>query len=445
MRCSALLRCSPSMPRVAVLALTLAVAAPNVASAGVIVGTPGPDRLASKSDGGDLLFGGGGADTLNGGPGPDVIFGVRSGNRISGGAGDNYIEGGTGDDQITSGNGRNTVYGGSGHDTIELGDGDNYVDPGGAPDVVRLGDGNNVVNGGSGGLVLRAGNGNNTIYSLSGPDQITLGSGVNNVYLANIFQFSKVDCGGNPQSVLHVNRGVDPTLKYANAAKKQGKITGCPTIVSFEGPKAPKSRKAGIWQRFTLIGGDGPDKLFGGHGGGFIDGKGGDNVLWADWVQSTGGARARSKTTTILAADGDNIVYAGRGTNIIRLGNGRNFVRGGAWNNTITVGSGSNTIRLQGKGRNTVTINGGAAYVESFANGQKPSVRCENGARGVVVYGNTRPNTNCATVENARTAKGKILQVRGIEMIPDSDPVVLPKPAPGTAAGVPRPDPGALV
>jgi Ca2+-binding RTX toxin-like protein len=432
-------------PMLGVAAAVACAALPSTSLAAVIVGTPGPDRLTARGDPGDLLFGGGGADTLTGGAGPDVIFGVRSGNRISAGGGDNYVEGGTGDDRITAGNGRNTVYGGSGHDTIDLGDGDNYVDPGGAPDVVRLGDGNNVVNGGSGGLVVRAGNGNNTIYSLSGPDRITLGHGVNHVYLANIFQFARIDCGGNPQSVLHVNRKVDPTLKYANAARKRGKIRGCPTIVSFDGPRAPKSRKAGTWQRFALTGGSSPDKLFGGHGGGTITGKGGDNVLWADWIQSTGGARARSKTTTITATDGDNIVYGGRGTNIIRLGNGRNFVRGGAWHNTITVGSGSNTIRLQGKGRNTVTINGGSAYVESFANGRKPTVRCENGARGVVVYGNTRPKTNCQTVERARSARGKILQVRGIEMIPDADPVVIPEPAPGVTAGVPRPDPGALV
>ncbi|MEH3055097.1 MAG: calcium-binding protein [Patulibacter minatonensis] len=430
--------------RLAPAALALALV-PAAASAAVKVGTPGPDNLTGNSPSGDVLVGGGGADTLTGGAGNDFLFGIRSGNRINGGGGDNYIEGGTGDDKVTAGNGNNTVYTGSGHDTIDLGNGNNYVDPGGAPDIVRLGDGNNVVNGGSGGVTISAGNGDNTIYALSGPDSITLGSGVNNVYMANVFQFKKIDCGGNPQSVLHLNKKVDPELKYIADAKRAGKVKGCANIVTFEGPRAIRSRLAGTWQRFKLTGTDGPDKLYGGHGGGSIDGKGGNNVLWADWIQGTGGARARSKTTRIKAANGNNIVYGGRGTNVISLGNGKNFVRGGAWHNTITVGTGINTIRLQGKGRNLVTIRGGSAYVESFANGSKPTVRCLGGAKGVIVFGNTRPKTNCATVESARSERGKILQVQGIEPVPDSDPVVLPAPEPGLTAGVPRPDPASLV
>jgi Ca2+-binding RTX toxin-like protein len=420
-------------------AATLALV-PASAAAKVIVGTAGPDHLSGHDPAGDLIVGGGGSDTLIGGPGNDQIYGVRSGNTIDGGAGDNSIEGGTGDDKITAGNGANTIYGGTGHDSITAGDGNNYVDPGGAPDVVHLGNGNNVVNGGSGGLTLTVGGGNNTVYLLSGPDEVELGSGVNHVYAAQL-NFAKVDCGGNPGSVLSINAKADPTGKQTSGAVAAGKIKGCATIDTFTGPRPVKSITAGAWEHFNLVGDEGPDKLFGGHGGGSIDGGGGDNVLWADSSHDNGGARAKTKTTTITAANGNNIVYGGHGTSIIRLGSGRNFIRGGDGSNSITVGAGQNTIRLQGKGRNTVTINGGTAYVESFANGSKPTIRCNDGAKGIIVYGVVKPKSNCPTQAKAKSAKGKVLQVNGLAPIPDSDPVIVPQLQPGAGAGVARPGP----
>ncbi|MBJ7472782.1 MAG: hypothetical protein JHD16_15860, partial [Solirubrobacteraceae bacterium] len=223
----------------------------------------------------------------------------------------------------------------------------------------------------------------------------------------------------------------------------EDKIKNCPNVSTFTGPRPVQSVRASEWESFNLIGDDGRDKLYGGHGGGFIDGKGGDNVLWADWVQSTGGEAAKSKTTRINAGNGNNIVFGGRGTNIINLGDGRNFVRGGAWHNTINVGSGSNTIRLQGKGNNTINIRGGSAYVESFANGPAPRVNCLNGARGIVVHGIRKPKTNCPTVAKAKSKRGQALQVNGVEAIPDSDPIMDGQLTPGSPAGVPRPTPTA--
>ncbi|MEN0013034.1 MAG: calcium-binding protein [Solirubrobacteraceae bacterium] len=413
---------------------------PATSGAKVIVGGAGADHLTGSDPSGDLIVGGGGSDTLTGGPGNDRIYGVRSGNTINGGGGDNYVEGGTGDDKITVGNGNNTIYSGSGHDSITAGDDNNYVDPGGAPDKVSLGNGNNVVNGGSGGMDLEAGNGNNTVYLLSGQDTVHLGSGVNHVYAATT-GLASLDCGGNPQSTFSVNASADKTGRWLAFALRTGKIKNCAITNTFVGPKATISKSAGIWQVFHLQGGDGPDKLFGGHGGGTIDGGGGDNVLWADYRHDTGGARAKSKTTRINADNGDNIVYGGRGTNIIHLGNGHNFVRGGAWNNDITVGSGFNAIRLQGKGHNTVHIGGGSAFVESYANNKsvKAQITCENGAKGTVIYGVVKPKSNCPIQVKANSPQGKLLQISGIVSIPQSDPVVTDPLQPGVGAGVPRP------
>ncbi|MBJ7470134.1 MAG: hypothetical protein JHD16_02490 [Solirubrobacteraceae bacterium] len=418
----------------------LAVAAPS-AAAKTLIGTPAADVLVGTSATGDTLFGGGGADTLTGGPGPDIIYGVRSSNTIDAGEGNNYVEGGTGDDTIKAGNGNNTVFGSTGHDTITLGDGNNYVDPGGAPDVVVLGNGNNVINAGGGGMRLTAGSGNNTVYYHSGPDEIVLGGGVNQVYVAKVGQLAKIDCGGNPDSVLFVNRAEDPTLNAINFVIAEGKISRCPKVMLFDAIPAASTQIASKTEPFSLTGTDGPDRLFGGHGGGVIDGKGGNNILWADREPDTGGEFAKSKTTKIRATDGNNEIFGGRGTNDIFVGNGANFIRGGAFNNSISVGSGTNVIRLRGKGKNTVILRGGTAYVEAFVTGAvKPRVRCQDGAKAIIVYGLRKPITDCGTVVAARTARGKRLQILGLEIVGHSDPIVANQFAPGdNGIGVPRP------
>lgn len=421
-------------------ALVLLVATPQLAAGKVLIGTPSADTLVGTTPTGDTLYGGGGTDTLTGGPGPDVIYGVRAGNKIDAGEGNNYVEGGTGNDTIKAGNGNNTVFGSTGADAITLGDGNNYVDPGGAPDTVVLGNGNNVVNGGAGGLKLTAGNGNNTVYYRSGPDEIILGTGVNAVYVAQVGEFAKIDCGGNPASVLYVSSLVDPSLEFVKSAQAEGKVVNCPTIASFESPVKPESRTAGRSEAFTLIGTEGPDQLYGGHGGGFIDGKGGDNILWADRQDDNGGEFARSKTTRIHAGDGDNEIFGGRGTNDILAGKGNNFIRGGSLHNSITVGGGNNVIRLRGDGKNTVILKGGTAYVEAFTLGSKPRIRCTAGATAIIVYGVRKPITDCKTVVSAKTERGKRLQILGLQHVGDSEPVVKDPLQPGqNGIGVARP------
>ncbi|MEH3053379.1 MAG: calcium-binding protein [Patulibacter minatonensis] len=430
--------------------MTTAVAAvliaPAVASAGVKIGTPGADRLKA-APGGSMLWGGGGADTLIGGPGNDRIYGVRSDNKISGNGGNDYIEGGAGSDVIDGGSGNNTIFGSSGQDKIVAGDGNNYVDVGGGHDSAILGDGDNVLLTASGGGTFEVGDGNNTVYYGSGISYITAGKGVNTFYLSGTAGLRKLDCGGNPASTVYVNEAA--LGEYSMQIFVRDKARHCPNITTYDGNKRITAKIAGLWNAFDLSGGPGRDKLFGGHGGGTIDGGEGDNEIWADHNEDTGLPRSQGYTTKVNVGDGNNRVFGGRGTNIITAGNGNNLIRAGAWINDITAGSGDNIIRLQGaKSTNTVVITGRGAgsgsYVESLANGKKPVIKCINGAQAAVVYGNTKPHTNCRPLVPVRSKKGAELQLERTPGVPGADEIVENQLQPGdNGIGVPRPNGGA--
>ena len=417
------------------------------AHAKTIIGSPGNDTLKAKTSAGDMLWGGGGPDVLRGGKGNDLLYGGRSNNKIWGGGGNDYIESGLGSDYVNTGPGNNTVIGGSGHDEIIAGDGNNWIDSGGAPDTVTAGNGNNVIITGSGGGKFKAGNGNNTVYYGSGLTYFTLGKGVNTIYLSGTAGLKELDCGGNPQSKVFVNSvGLG---EFSIQIMKREKLKGCPTVELYDGNKRVEAKIAGLWESFDLKGGANRDKLFGGHGGGTIDAGEGDNEIWADHNEDTGLPRSQEFTTRINAGNGNNLIFGGRGTNIITAGNGNNSVRAGAWVNDIRLGSGSNLVRLQGaQSTNTVTISGRGqnegTFIESLANGKKPVLNCINGAKAIVVYGNTKPTGNCGPKYDIRSKKGAEIAIVRTPGIAISDPIIDPMILPGEQGfGVPRPVPGA--
>ncbi len=387
------------------------------ATAKTIVGTPGPDRLVGRSAAGDRFYGGGGADRMTGGGGNNEFYGMRSGNRIVAGDGSNYVEGGPGNDDVTLGNGNNTYFGGTGHDKLVVGDGNNFMDDGGASGVIRAGNGNNVLHTGSGGGDYVLGNGNNVVYYGSGAAKIVVGTGVNVIFINSDSAPQLVDCGGNPQTVLYTQRPGDVGWISNRNAIAEGRIRNCPNVVPVA-PQIPTGdgvyQSADGYDGYDFVGTDGDDTLLGGHGSGRIDGRGGNNVLWADHIPTLGGALTRRGVSTITAGDGNNEIYGGRGTNVITVGRGHNFIRGGDNDNRITTNGGDNKINLQGQGSNEVVLRGGRGYVESFANGRAPRITCAAGAKAAVVFGRVRPRTNCAPVASAYSRKGQVLQIRGL-------------------------------
>lgn len=183
-----------------VLALAAIVALPAAAHAvkcggkkAKIVGTPGNDKIRIKGNGGgkQVVYGGGGDDTIItgkggdivcGGPGDDTLLPGRGADKAFGGDGDDYIKnekgndrlyGDAGNDQVLGGPSKDYVSGGSGNDTVG-GATDRDEMHGDAGDDLLLGDdgsdtmygeeGNDILRGGAGGEDMFGGNGNDRLF-----------------------------------------------------------------------------------------------------------------------------------------------------------------------------------------------------------------------------------------------------------------------------------------
>ncbi|MDO5297610.1 MAG: M91 family zinc metallopeptidase [bacterium] len=95
-----------------------------------------------------------------------------NGNIIFGGGGNDYIEGSRANDYIDAGNGNNTVYGMGGDDFITAGKGNSYLSGGEGNDVIRGGEGKNILVGGHGNDRIFGGPGHDVIVGGEGQDQI---------------------------------------------------------------------------------------------------------------------------------------------------------------------------------------------------------------------------------------------------------------------------------
>lgn len=82
------------------------------------------NKVIGRSDVGDLIYGNGGNDKIEGYGGNDTIYGGTGSDSIYGDDGDDILYGGTGHDKIEGGNGNDVLYGNEGYDTLSGGAGD---------------------------------------------------------------------------------------------------------------------------------------------------------------------------------------------------------------------------------------------------------------------------------------------------------------------------------
>jgi Ca2+-binding RTX toxin-like protein len=117
-----------------------------------IVGTDGPDRLVGQSGVADVIYAGGGDDTVEGGdfyeddavPGtaPDLLCGGPGNDHIDGGPGDDKINGGDGNDEVNGGRGADLVQGNAGDDRVID---ESLADADAMDDTLRGGTGNDYL------------------------------------------------------------------------------------------------------------------------------------------------------------------------------------------------------------------------------------------------------------------------------------------------------------
>ena len=133
--------------------------------------TQGVDRKIGTGQG-DMMFGLGGRDVLNGGSGDDCLLGGEGNDVLSGGSGNDRVEGQVGSDLLSGGNGNDGVLGAAGNDKITGGAGNDVLDGSAGRDSLVGGAGNDVLTGGAGNDSINGGSGRNVIGAGPGSDSV---------------------------------------------------------------------------------------------------------------------------------------------------------------------------------------------------------------------------------------------------------------------------------
>lgn len=188
-------------------------------------GTPGDDALLggapgetlSAGAGADVLFGGGGDDSLSGEDGDDRLVGGAGADTVSAGAGadtlsdasgTNYLRGDEGDDSIVGGAGFDDINGNMGNDTCVSGGGDDWVVGGKDNDSLTGSAGANLVYGNLGNDTCEGGAGNDIVRG--GQQDDLLSGGAGDDYLSGDRGNDTVTGGGGADIFhSHSEAGVD--------------------------------------------------------------------------------------------------------------------------------------------------------------------------------------------------------------------------------------------
>jgi Ca2+-binding RTX toxin-like protein len=130
-------------------------------------------RIYSVKKNGDRLYG-----SLQN----DMIFGGDGADHVNGFGGNDFIESGAGDDKIKDSHGNNIIYSGDGNDTVVVEGGDNQVFAGYGNDKIYGGKGNDTLHGSYGSDFISDVKGYNSIAGGEGSDRIVFSASSNRIY-----------------------------------------------------------------------------------------------------------------------------------------------------------------------------------------------------------------------------------------------------------------------
>ncbi len=328
------------------------------------------DELIIGTAGNDDLFGGPGADTLEGGGGNDRLFGEQGDDVLDGGAGADTLFGGDGDDLIFTGDDSalDHAFGGAGADTL-VGQGHG--------DYLHGGDGNDV-------FVLAAPRnaGSKNVYIedfVAGP-----GGEIVDVTFLGISEFATIlELGADFASYWRIPVWLgSQTTTYYFADQQEAAFVASNFRFSLDATDDLIFGTAGIDDLFgglgadTLLGDAGNDRLFGEDGDDVLDGGPGADTLFgglgndlyildslADRVIDTGGADTIAAPFNVTLQAGiegllllgglalrgtgnglDNILVGNSGPNLLVGGGGRDSLRGEEGADTLNGGAGADTM-----------------------------------------------------------------------------------------------------
>ena len=351
------------------------------------------------TDVGDLMFGLGGVDILEGGLGNDILGGGAGNDRLIGYVGNDELYGGDGNDFLQGGDNGDKFDGGAGINTISYADytvatgiaanlntntfargyalGDNIVAAGTIQNIIGSGGTdeltgdaqNNRLVGGLGNDTLEGGLGNDTlvgglgadIYVFSGnwgediirgdADGGTLNfkdkadlAGLSFTHTeANGLQTLVVRLGGNSITVQNFGAGFDISLGTGSALKILGQLnfgTG-----SFEG----------TGEADLLVGSAGNDQISGGADGDILRGEAGNDILEGELGNDDlyGGAgndilEGELGNDNLYGGAGNDRLFGGDGNDDLYGGDGNDFLQGGGNSDQFDGGAGINTISYRG-------------------------------------------------------------------------------------------------
>lgn len=244
----------------------------------VIIGTAAGETLTG-TDQNDILDGRGGDDVLQGLAGDDALYGRAGDDTLDGGFDDDLLYGGPGDDRLDGGSENDRLFGGMGDDNLDGGRGD---------DALRGGSGNDILNGGG----FSPTNDHDLVIGGPGDDHIISNSPNQNSY------------GGDGNDLIDSSVGTVGSIGTAYGGAGND----------------------------TILGAEGPERLFGGSGDDFIRGyEGNDDIFGGPGNDHLTGntASATVGVAQLHGGPGDDILsggfttpsmYGGAGDDLLQLG-----------------------------------------------------------------------------------------------------------------------------